>query len=465
MLLDIFTRGAYDSARRAGKQMAWKNSQLGVALVGCGTVGGAVAQILTGEADILSGRLGGPVELRHIVDVDFANARRLGLDENLFHSDFNQVLDDPDVGVVVELIGGTDHAAKIIEQAIRGGRHVVTANKALLARQGARLCRLARDNGVSIGFEASCAGGIPVVRAISEGLVANRIDAIYGIVNGTCNYILTAMSRRGADYAQALTEAQNAGLAEADPTLDVSGGDSAHKLAILASLAFGQEIDFEAISVQGIDSLDRSDVAFGQDLGYVIKLLAVAQRQPEGISLRVRPAFITKGHPLAWVSGPFNAVSIYGHCTGHTMYYGRGAGGMPTASAVVADVAAVATGAAEALFRRLNVWPGCNPPGEQVPIGSVRSRYYLRITAEDRPGVLARFADVLGRHQISIKSVLQREPLEQEGNSPPGVPVVITTHRAVEGNVRNAIEEIDALDEIKAKTVCIGIVDEHPEEI
>ncbi len=444
--------------------MASQNKQLGVALVGCGTVGGAVAQILTGKADALSQRLGGPIELRHIVDVDFTNARRLGLDEKLFCEDLSAALQDPQVDAVVELIGGTDKAAVVIEKALAAGKHVVTANKALLARQGAQLCKLARQKGLSIGFEASCAGGVPVIRALTEGLIANRIDAIYGIVNGTCNYILTAMSR-GADYAQALAEAQKSGLAEADPTLDVSGEDSAHKLAILAALAFSQEIDFDAIPVEGIDSLDRSDVAYGQELGYVIKLLAIAQRQDDGVSLRVRPAFISKSHPLSWVSGPFNAVSIYGHCTGHTMYYGRGAGAMPTASSVIADLAAVATGAAPAMCKGLNVWPGCNPPGKQVPIESVLSRYYLRVTADDRPGVLAKFADVLGRHQISINSVLQREPLQDAGRAANGVPVVITTHRAAEGNVRKAIQEIDALDAINADTVCIGIVDEYPEEI
>ena len=288
------------------------NSTLGVALIGCGTVGGAVARLLLRDQDILKARLPIGLELRHIVDVDFSNARRLGLDERLFRSSPDDALKDPAVGAVVELIGGTTVARSIIERALSAGKCVVTANKSLLAHHGADLYALARRNGVCIAFEASCAGGIPIIRALSDGLIANRIDALYGIVNGTCNSILTAMTQRGQSYADALADAQRAGLAEADPTLDVSGMDSAHKLAILASLAFAARIDLGAIPVSGIDSLQLCDIAYGQELGYVVKLLAIAQRREKGLSLRVRPVFITKEHPLAWVSGPFNAVSVYG---------------------------------------------------------------------------------------------------------------------------------------------------------
>ncbi len=442
--------------------MAPEAPELGVALVGCGTVGGAVATLLTRDAGLLRARAGVRLALRRIVEVDYAHAESLGLDAALFQRDRAVAFADPAVGVVVELVGGTTVARQIVEEALRAGKHVVTANKALLAHHGAALWRLARERGASIGFEASCAGGIPIIRALTSGLIANRLDALYGIVNGTCNDILTAMTQRGRPYAEALADAQRRGLAEADPTLDVNGTDSAHKLAILAALAFGARIDLDAIPVAGIDTLELMDIDYGRELGYVVKLLAVAHRQADGLSLRVRPAFISQGHPLAWVSGPFNAISVYGHATGHTMYYGRGAGDFPTASAVVADIVAVAAGTAKREFDTLGVWPDRAEPARQLPPEASRSRYYLRMMVEDQPGVLAQIAAALGRHEISICSVLQHEP--PPGSRPgAGVPVVITTHAAVEGGLRQALGEVDALAVIKAPTVCIDIVEEHPE--
>ncbi|HUT61096.1 MAG TPA: homoserine dehydrogenase [Phycisphaerae bacterium] len=444
--------------------MPRKSSTFGVAIVGCGTVGGAAATILTRDREVLGERLGARLELRHVVDVDFRNAERLGLDKGLFRKDLADVLADGETRVVAELIGGTTAAKDVIARSLSAGKHAVTANKALLAHFGPELFALARRHGVCIGFEASCAGGIPIVRALYDGLIANRIDAMYGIVNGTCNHILTAMTEHGRTYAEALAEAQQAGLAEADPTLDVSGGDSAHKLAILAALAFGRRVDFGAIPVEGIDELELCDIEYGRELGYVIKLLAIAHRQPEGLSLRVRPSFIPKDHPLAWIAGSFNAISVYGHATGHTMYYGRGAGGTPTASAVVADMAALATGSVQAAFENLKIWPDVTEPACQLPIGAVRSRYYIRMRAVDRPGVLARVATIFGQHSISISSLLQHEP-PPGSRAPAIVPVVVTTAQAQEGNVRLAMEEIDSLDVIEPPSVCIAIVDEHPERI
>ena len=438
-------------------------STLGVAVVGCGTVGGATAMLLTRHGDILGSRVGPRLQLRHVVDVDLTHARQLGLDEELLTDDLEKALADEGVGAVAELVGGTTAAKDIIERALRAGKHVVTANKALLAHHGEQLYALARKNGTCLAFEASCAGGIPILRALSDGLIANRIDALYGIVNGTCNYILTAMTQHGRTYADALAAAQADGLAEADPTLDVAGIDSAHKLAIMASIAFGAKIDFDAIPVAGIDSLELCDLAYGQELGYVIKLLAIATRQADGLSLQVGPAFISKEHPLAWVSGSFNAVSVYGHATGHTMYYGRGAGPMPTGSAVVADLAAVAMGTAQRHFNELNVWPDRNEPARQLPIAAARSRHYLRVMCEDHPGVLAQIAAILGRCDISIASVLQHEPPEDgEGDA---VPVVITTHRALAGDVTKALTDVNALTVVKAKSVCIPIVEEYPEKL
>lgn len=438
--------------------------KLGIAIVGCGTVGGATAAILTGDRTVLESKINSGIELRYIVDMDFTHARQMKLDEKFFCDDLDKALNDPKVGVVVELVGGTTIAKDIVIRALHAGKHIVTANKALLAHHGDELYALARRLGLSIAFEASCAGGIPIIRALSGGLIANRIDAIYGIVNGTCNYILTEMTEKGQSYADALADAQKDGLAEADPALDVGGGDSAHKLAIMASLAFGRKIDFTQIPTSGIDWLELCDIEYGHRLGFVIKLLAIATRQHEGLSLRVRPAFISKHHPLAWVSGPFNAVSVYGHVTGHTMYYGRGAGGMPTASAVTADLASIAIGSTQCAFENLNIWPDQNEPADQLPIENVHSCYYLRMHTLDEPGSLAKITTILGKHNISIRSVLQLEPPEN-GGQPGYRPVVITTYRSYEGNVRNALTEIDAISAIPQKSVCIGIVDEHPEQL
>lgn len=440
-----------------------KTSSVGIAIVGCGTVGGGVAKLLTRDAELLAGRIRPGLELRHVVDVKFDHARRLGLDKRLFRRDLASALADPEVAVIVELVGGTTFARRVVEQSLNAGKHVVTANKALMAEAGPDLLALARKLGRTISFEASCGGGIPIIRALYDGLIANRIEALYGIVNGTCNYILSSMTDQGKTYAAALAEAQAAGLAEADPTLDVAGFDSAHKLTILAGLAFGARIDLKDIFVEGIDGLDLRDIVYGQELGYKVKLLAIAQRQSHGISLRVRPAFISREHPLAWVSGPFNAISVYGHATGHTMYYGRGAGAMPTASAVVADIAAVATGAAAVHMEQLKIWPDHAPRIRQLPVQDVQSRYYLRLTVPDRSGVFGKLATVLGSHQISISSILQHEPhTDKEGTA---VPVIITTHRAVEGNLRGALKELDRLRLTKARSVCIGIVDEHAEQV
>ena len=444
--------------------MAATGRTLGVALVGCGTVGGAAATLMLRDQALLSERSGVQLSLRHIVDINFDHARQLGLDESLFQRDIAAALKDPHVQVVVELVGGIDFPRQAITRALQAGKHVVTANKALLAHHGAELMALARSKGVCIAFEASCAGGIPIIRALTDGLIANRIDALYGIVNGTCNYILTEMTQHGRSYATVLKAAQKQGLAEADPTLDVAGTDSAHKLAILASLAFGRQVKFADIPTSGIDKLQQCDIAYGLELGYVVKLLAIAQRHEDGLSLRVRPAFIPRSHPLAWVSGPFNAVSVYGHATGHTMYYGRGAGDSPTASAVVADLTGVALGTVPLAFEQLGVWPDRCPPARQLPIEEVRSRYYLRIMAEDAPGVLGQVSAILGDQSISIRSVLQHEA--PEGDEPaPGVPVIITTHRAQEGSVRAALAKVDALKVVRGHTTCIPIVDEHPEPL
>jgi len=432
---------------------------VGIALVGCGTVGSHVARLLLADAELLTRRSGLALELRHVVDIDHAAARAAGADECVCHGDLGRALGDEQVHIVVELVGGETFAKEVVSKSLAAGKNVVTANKALLAACGGELFAAARSNGVCIGFGASCIGGVPVIGSLLNGLLANDIDALFGIVNGTCNFILTSMSADGGDYATVLAQAQADGLAEADPTLDVSGADSAHKLAILASLAFGRRVDLDTIYTEGIDTVNVADIRYGAELGYTAKLLAIAVRQGEAVSLRVHPAFIRSDHPLAGVGGAFNAVCIYGHAVGHTMFYGRGAGGSATASAVLADIIDVATGNAKRRFDTLGIWPDIAPPADVLPMEQVRGRYYLHVTCQDSPGVLGSIANALGRNNISIASMIQHEPVP--GAS--GVPLIFTTHEAVEGDVRAALGEINDLDVVGQPTVTIRIIAEHEE--
>ncbi len=435
-----------------------------IAIVGCGTVGGATAETLLANRNLIAAKSGISVRIKYLVDRRFDYAKDLKLDETLFEKDLQRVLEDDDVEIIVELVGGTTTAKDIITQALEAGKHVVTANKALLAHHGAELLAHARRKERVIGFEASCGGGIPILRAIYDGQVANRIDALYGIVNGTSNYILTRMDESGITFQEALQEARFRGLAEHDPSLDVNGTDSAHKIALLASLAFGVKIDFDDIPISGIDALDSLDVGSGTSLGYVVKLLAIAQMLGDEVSIRVRPAFISREHPLAWVNGPFNAVSMYGSATGHTMYYGRGAGGSPTASAVIADIVGVANGTLPEIFRRYGYWPDTGRSTALMSLDDLESRFYLRVMANDSPGTLAHIAQILARHEVNIASVHQEETPE-DALSGDHVPVVITLHSTREGNVRRAQEEIDALSDTSGESVSIPIVDEHPEAV
>jgi homoserine dehydrogenase len=443
--------------------MRKKHTSIDIAILGCGTVGGAAALALVKDKELLEKKTGLSLNLKYVVDKNFDNAAKLGIPKKLFETKLQTVLADPSVSIVVELIGGTTVAQDFIEKALMAKKNVVTANKALLAQAGDRLLSLARKNHVTLAFEASCGGGIPIIRALCDGVIANRIDAIYGIVNGTCNYILTQMIGKGQSYQDALADAQKAGLAEANPTLDVSGMDSAHKLVILASLAFGEKINLDAVPVTGIDSLQSIDVGFGGQLGYVVKLIAMAVRLDGGLYLRVQPVFVSREHPLAWVAGPFNAISLYGHKTGHTLYYGRGAGGPPTASAVVSDIVSTALGTQKLLFRNLGIWSDRTKKAKQIPYGEIISRFYLRFMVNDEPGVLAKIAAALGKNGISIASVLQSEIPENPGKQRSKVPVVITTHMAKEKNVRKALTVLRTAKLALENPVCLHIVDEREE--
>jgi homoserine dehydrogenase len=427
-----------------------------VGVVGFGTVGAGVARLILEEADTIASKMGVRPELACVVDTDTERPRPVQLPPGVLTNDLNRLLNDPSISIGVELVGGTGIAKDIQFKMLRGGKDVVTANKALLATHGSELYQVARENGRCIAFEASCVGGVPIIGALRTGLAANRITAMFGIVNGTCNYILSNMSAKDEKFSQALAKAQKHGFAEADPTLDISGGDSAHKLAILASIAFGCEIAMEDIFVEGIDGIAKEDLRYGREMGYCLKLLAIAQRSDQGrISLRVHPSFISANTSLARVDGSFNAISVFGNAVGETLYYGRGAGMMPTASAVMADIIDVALGNSKTIFNHLRLKPRDEVRPLIESVGETVTRFYIRVMAKDEPGVVARYGKILGDHQISISGALQHEGTGP-GNT---VPVVITTHRTQEKNMVAALAELKKIDIISGRPVCVRIVD------
>ncbi|MFO0810586.1 MAG: homoserine dehydrogenase [Gemmataceae bacterium] len=414
---------------------------LGIALLGCGTVGGGVVRLLTERADLLATRAGRPLELRHVVVRDVGKHRDVPLPPNLL-SDLSTALADPRVHVVAELVGGTGWARQAVLAALAAGKHVVTANKALLARHGPQVFEAARAHGRAIAFEASVAGGVPIIAALAQSMAANQVVSLQGILNGTSNFILSRMSEDGLSYDAALAEAQARGYAEADPTLDVDGSDAAHKLAILAQIAFGAHADADAVERRGIVGLDAMDIRFAKELGYTIKLVAEAWLGEGRVALHVAPVLLRHTDLLAQVRGAYNAVRVVGDAVGDTLYYGPGAGRMPTASAVVADLIDMATGRAQRTFQALRLWtPGANGP-EPRPAAEVRSRFYLRLLVADRSGVLADVARALADEGISIASVIQHEALDdREGEV---VPLVIMTHAAATNRFRAALAHIDS---------------------
>ena len=434
-----------------------ESKTVGIALLGCGVVGGGVSTILADQKHLLQQRTGVLFDIRHVV---VRNLNRSDRQLNLpVSTDGMAAIHDPRVEIVCELIGGTGVAFDYVSAALKAGKPVVTANKSLLATRGPELFGLARKHGSCIAFEASCGGGIPIINALTHGLVANRMDAMIGIVNGTCNFILTQMTRNGWSYTQALAEAQKLGFAEADPTMDVSGRDTAQKLAVLAGLAFNVTVEESDIYVEGIDTLADQDFKLASELGYVIKLLAIAERvDGTKLVLRVHPTLVHETDVLADVSGSFNAVSVYGHAVGHALFYGRGAGRMPTASAVVADIVNVALGIAPLAFKQLNIFPDTSPKAQVRPISELVSRYYLRLVAKDQPGVLAEITRILSDQKISLSAILQHEV-----NTGQFVPIVITTHMAREGSVQRALEEINASQAMLGRAVCLRIIDQPRE--
>lgn len=420
---------------------------LKVGIVGCGTVGSGVVKLLMNNGKLISERVDKRVEIAFVADRDVEKVKKLGIpDERIVNDGFKAL--DKECDIVVELIGGTTVAREIILQAIERGRDVVTANKALLADYGEELFRKAREKNVSLKFEASVGGGIPVIKALKEGLVGDRIEKIYGIINGTANFILTQMTEKGVNFEEALKEAQRLGYAEADPTLDIEGYDTAHKIAVLSTLAFCRWVRTENVYIRGIEKITPLDIKLAHEFGYRVKLLAISKPVDGELEVRVHPTMIPENHILSKVDGVFNACLIEGDFVGDTLYYGKGAGEKPTASAIVSDIVDIAVGnrhsIPDCLFeekRTLKI----KQPDEFI------SSFYLRFTAVDRPGVLAKISKVLGDYGISIKMALQKS-IEIDG----GVPVVMTTHPASKKRIQKAIERIDNLEVILKPTfVCM----------
>jgi homoserine dehydrogenase len=425
-----------------------------IGLLGLGTVGAGVVKILHAQRAALEERAGCRLTLAAIADTDLTRARE-GLDLKALPltDDVARVLGDPDIRIVIELVGGLEPARTFILRALAAGKHVVTANKALLAHHGAELYEEARRRGVTLAFEAAVAGGIPLIRAVKEGLVANRILGLAGIVNGTCNYILSKMTDEGLDFGVVLKEAQAHGYAEADPTLDVEGMDSAHKLQILVSLAFRTFVDLKDIHTEGITRVTSADIAYARELGYRIKLLAIAKAVDGGVEVRVHPTMIPAASPLAAVSGVFNAVFITGDAVGDLMFYGRGAGQLPTASAVWSDVLEVARNIAHGIPALALELPSVGPAALPLrPMETVRCAYYLRVMVRDKPGVLSRVAGILGDNDISITTVIQKGRATREA-----VPVVMMTHEAREKDMRVALAAIDRMRDVATPTTMIRV--------
>lgn len=423
----------------------------GIALIGCGTVGSGVAKLLLEHPERLAARAGRPLVLRRVVVQNPDKPRDVALPPALVTTSLRSVIDDPNIHVAVEVVGGTGWAKHAILDLLAAGKDIVTANKALLATHGAEVFDAGRRHGRAIAFEASVGGGIPIIAALAQGLAANQIQSLQGILNGTCNFILTGMSEHGTSYHDALAEAQKRGYAEADPTLDVDGTDTAQKLAILAQIAFGVAVPVSAFSRRGIAHLQQADIRFAQELGYTIKLLAEAWLHNDQLALHVSPVLLKHVTPLAQVRDAFNAIFVVGDAVGSTLYYGRGAGQMPTASAVVADIIDLAAGRAQRTFQTLKLW---STPNKSITLrnpSTVPTRFYLRLMVQDRPGVLAEIARILANHHISISSLIQHEALdEHEGNT---VPLVIMTHEASTGNFTSALSDLNRLDSITAPSV------------
>jgi len=433
--------------------------EIKVGLIGFGTVGAGVVKILQKNYRLIEKRMGAKIALKRIADIELKTDRGVKVKPGVLTRRAQDVIDDPEIDIVMELIGGIEPAKTYILEAIRHNKHIITANKALLALHGDEIFREAHRFGVDVNFEASVGGGIPLIRSIKEGLVANRIQSIFGILNGTSNYILSKMTDEGRNFKDVLKEAQEKGYAEADPTYDVEGIDAAHKLAILIRLAFGTPIRFEQVFIGGISEITPLDIQFGREFGYRIKLLAIAKTDQGKIEARVHPTFIPERHLISTVEGVFNAIYIKGDAIGPTLFYGQGAGQMPTGSAVISDLVELGRNLlVQAAGRRVPLLAYQEPAIEKIPLKKMEDvvmPFYMRISALDRPGVLSKISGILGKNDISIASVIQK------GRRIKGaVPIVMMTHEAKEKNVHRALREIDQLGVILGKTIFVRVENE-----
>jgi len=427
-----------------------------VGLLGLGTVGGGTLKVLSRNAKEISRRAGCDIEVAIVAVRDIKKARICDVEGISLTTNPQDVVEDPDVKVVVELIGGEDLARDLVMKAIANGKHVVTANKALIAKHGNQIFSEAQKNGVMVAFEAAVAGGIPIIKAIREGLAGNHVEWLAGIINGTGNFILTEMRDKGRDFTDVLAEAQSLGYAEADPTFDVEGIDAAHKLTILASIAFGIPLQFDKVYTEGISHITGEDVSYAEQLGYRIKHLGITRKTAQGIELRVHPTLIPEKRLIANVDGVMNAVLVHGDAVGPTLYYGAGAGAEPTASAVVADIVDVArtlTSDPENRVPHLAFQPDSLSDSPILPMGKVVTAYYLRMQAEDKPGVLAEVTRILGNMDISIEALVQKEPLGDAQS----VTIIMLTHRVLEENMNKAIQDIEALSTISGSVMRIRL--------
>lgn len=423
-----------------------KERQINIGIIGLGTVGTGVARVLLQQGDLLKMRSKVSYKLKTIAELDWDRERNIDLTGVICTKNVNDVLNDPNINVIVETIGGYEPAFSFITTALKNGKHVVTANKALIATRGKELFKTARENDVDLLFEASVGGGIPIIKGLREGLIANKIEDIYGILNGTSNYILTKMHQEDLEFSQALKEAQDKGFAEADPTLDISGGDTSHKLTILASIAANSFVPLDEIYVEGITGITGQDINFAKSLGYTIKLLAIYRTLSGKLDLRVHPTLVSNTHLLSAVNNELNAIFVRGDFVGNTMFYGPGAGERPTASAIVGDIVDLS----KCLFlqdgvkyhnREINLTNNI----EMIPITEVTNRFYLRFYTLDKPGVLSKISGILGDHDISISSMVQLETHEKDNY----VPIVLLTHEAKEKSMEHALNIITEFDFVK----------------
>lgn len=428
--------------------------QINIGIIGFGTVGSGTVKILLNNRQLLKDRSGIDFNLKKIADLDITRDRGIKIPEGLLTTNAEDILNDTDIDIVVELMGGIWPAKDFIIKSIKNKKHVVTANKALIATEGNDIFLEAEKNGVCVGFEASVAGGIPIIKVIKEGLVANNIKAVYGIINGTSNYILTKMTNEKVDFALALKEAQRLGYAEADPTFDIEGIDTAHKLTILSSLAYGIPLMYDSVYREGITKITAQDIEFAIELGYKIKLLAILKAHESQIEMRVHPTMVPNEYLISKVDGVFNAIYVEGDSVGSTLYYGRGAGDMPTGSAVVSDIVDIGKiiarnqNSQSICLRQINISKNLRIKD----IKDIECKYYFRFSALDKPGVLSKISGILGNHNISIASVIQKG--RRIGGA---VPVVVLTYKAKERDVLQAVKEIDNLQVVSEKTMFIRV--------